>query len=225
VHARVTAKAGHYAPTTVVSKHDAGAAEVLRELGDRRTFLRHFVGLTAVFTVVHGIFVAALVFLFDVGGPLSWRDAGIALTYATGIQLVWLGWDLSRIAQWSFARLGEFCGAVSIRVLVTQLGLILGFPMVGAFGPWGLVGTFVGLRALADAGIAGLQGLVKRRDLPPGLKAFLARRGKQTPDELEAEFDALKARGREVELLLEKPIDAVRTPQAARAAADPAAAG
>jgi len=142
-----------------------------------------------------------------------------------GIHVAWLLYDLPHIAQWSFARLGVFCGNASIRVLVTQLGLIFGIPMVGITGSaWGMIGTFVGLRALADACIGGLQGLVKRRDLPPGLARFLAARSKQTVDALEAEFDAMKARGREVEALLEQPIDAVRTPAAARAA-DPAAAG
>ena len=55
---------------------------------------------------------------------------------------------------------------------------------------------------------------MKRRDLPPGLARFLARRGKQSVDQLEAEFDALKERGREVEVLLERPIGEVRTPGA-----------
>jgi hypothetical protein len=216
VHRRLTAKTGHFAPTTVVSKPDAGAAEVVRELGDDDTYLRHFVGLTAIFTVAHGLFVGLLVFLFDVGGPVTLGDAGIALAWAGGVHVAWLAWDLTRIAQWSFARLGEFCGQASIRVLVTQLGLIFGIPMVGITGSaWGMIGTFVGLRALADACIGGLQGLVKRRDLPPGLARFLAARAKQTVESLEAEFDAMKERGREVEALLEKPIGDVRTPAAA----------
>ena len=224
VHRRATAKTGHYAPTTVVSKADAGADEVVRELGDGNTYLRHFVGLTAVFTIAHGLFVVLLVFLFDVGGPISWQDAGLALLWATGIQVAWLLYDLPHIARWSFARLGEFCGGASIRVLVTQLGLIFGIPMVGVTGSaWGMVGTFVGLRALADAGIGGLQGLVKRRDLPPALARFLASRSKQSVEQLETEFDALKERGREVEVLLERPIDEVRTPAAAPAAGRPAA--
>jgi hypothetical protein len=86
-----------------------------------------------------------------------------------------------------------------------------------------MIGTFVGLRALADACIGGLQGLIKRRDLPPGLARFLAARSKQSVESLEAEFDAMKERGREVEALLERPIGEVRTPAAARAAG-PAAA-
>lgn len=225
VHRRLTAKTGHYAPTPVVSKPDAGAADVVRSLGDGNTYLRHFAGLTAIFTVAHGVFVGLLVFLFDLGGPVTWGDAGLALAWAAGVHVAWLAWDLTQIAQWSFARLGEFCGGASIRVLVTQLGLIFGIPMVGITGSaWGMIGTFVALRALADACIGGLQGLVKRRDLPPGLARFLAARGKQTVDALEAEFDAMKERGREVEALLERPIDAVRTPAAARAAG-PAAAG
>ena len=215
VHRRATGKTGHYAPTTLVSKPDAGADEVVRGLGDDNTYLRHFVTLTAIFTVAHGLFVLVLVFLFDVGGPISPGDAGLALAWAAGIHVAWLLYDLPHIAQWSFVRLGEFCGNASIRVLVTQLGLIFGIPMVGITGSaWGMVGTFVGLRALADACIAGLQGMMKRRDLPPGLKAFLAKRGKQTTDQIEAEFDALKDRGREVEVLLERPIGEVRaTPE------------
>ena len=224
MHQRATAKTGHYAPTTVVSKADAGADEVVRSLGDGSTYLRHFVGITTIFTIVHGLFVLLLVFLFDVGGPVSLGDATLALAWVVGVQVAWLLYDLPQLPHWSFARLGEFCGGASIRVLVTQLGLIFGIPMVGLTGSaWGMVGTFVGLRALADACIGGLQGLMKRRDLPPGLKAFLAKRGKQTADEIESEFDALKERGREVEALLARPIDEVRTPAAARAADRPAA--
>ena len=224
VHRRATGMTGHHAPTTLVSKHDAGTDEVIRGLGDGNTYLGHFVGITTIFTVVHGLFVGLLVFLFDLGGPISLADAGLALAWAAGIQVAWLLVDLPHIAHWSFARLGEFCGGATIRVLITQLGLIFGIPMVGITGSaWGMIGTFVGLRALADACIAGLQGMVKRRDLPPGLKRFLAKRAKQSEDALEAEFDALKARGREVELLLEKPIGEVRTPAEAPAATPPGA--
>ncbi|MEO8486440.1 MAG: DUF6498-containing protein [Betaproteobacteria bacterium] len=211
VHRRATAKTGHYAPTSTVSNKDAGAAEVVRDLGDENTFLRNFVALTAVFTVAHGLFVLLLVFLFHVGGPLSWDEARLALAWATGVQLLFLLVDLPRLRDWSFAQLGTACGAASIRVLVTQLGLIFGIPAIGITGSaWGMIGTFMGLRALADACIAWLGALMKRRDLPPGLAGFLARRGKESAEEIEAEFDALKERGREVEVLLERPIGEVR---------------
>ena len=56
------------------------------------------------------------------------------------------------------------------------------------------------------------------------LARFLAARSKQSVETLEAEFDTLKERGRDVEVLLEKPIEEVRTPAAApradRAAAE-----
>ena len=65
----------------------------------------------------------------------------------------------------------------------------------GMFGPWGLVGMLMGLRAFADAGIVWLTGLMKMRDLPPGFKRFLARRAKQSEEEIEAEFDAMKEKG------------------------------
>ena len=73
-----------------------------------------------------------------------------------------------------------------------------------------VAGMLVALRALADAAIAYLTGLLKQRDLPPGLRAFLAKRGRQTEESIEAEFDALKEKGREVEALLERPIAEVR---------------
>ena len=211
VHRRGTSKAGHHAPLSTVSDHHADAADTLRQLGDGNTYLRGFVTTTGIFTIVHGVFVLLLVFLFGVGGPLRWEDAKIALAWAAGVQIVFLLADLPHLREWSFARLGETCGGASIRVLVTQLGLIFGIPMVGITGSaWGMIGTLVGLRAVADASISWLQGLMKRRDLPPGLARFLARRSKQSVDTLEAEFDALKERGRDVEALLERPIGEVR---------------
>ena len=187
-----------------------GGADNSAVLGDGNTYLRGFVTTTGIFTAAHGVFVLLLVFLFGVGRPLRWEDARIALAWAAGVQAVFLLADLPHLREWSFARLGETCGGASIRVLVTQLGLILGFPVAGVTGsPWGMIGTFMGLRAVADASIAWLQGLMKRRDLPPGLARFLARRGKQSVETLEAEFDALKERGRDVEALLERPIGEV----------------
>jgi hypothetical protein len=218
VHRRATAKAGHHAPTTVVSDANAGVDAVLRQLGDENTYLRHFLGITTIFTIAHGVFVLLLVFLFRIAGPLSWADATIALAWATAVQVGFLLADLPRIASWSFADLGRSVGQTSIRVLVTQLGLIFGLPAAGMFGPWGLAGMLVGLRALADAGITWLTGLVKQRDLPPGFRRFLARRAKQTEESLEAEFDAMKEKGRDVEALLERTIGDVR---AGRTAPEP----
>lgn len=214
VHRRATSKSGHHAPLSAVSDHHADAADTVRQLGDGNTYLRGFVTTTGIFTMAHGVFVLLLVFLFGVGGPLRWEDARIALAWAAGVQIVFLLADLPHLRAWSFARLGETCGGASIRVLVTQLGLILGIPMIGITGsPWGMIGTFMGLRAVADASLVWLQGLMKRRDLPPGLARFLARRSKQSVDTLEAEFDALKDRGRDVEALLERPIgDVLKDP-------------
>lgn len=222
VHRNATAKTGHYAPTTVVSDKDADADAVVRELGDENTYLRHFLGVTTIFTIAHGVFVLLLVFLFRVTGPITWSDAGIALGWAAAVQGVFLAADLPRIGSWSFADLGRSVGQVSIRVLVTQVGLILGFPVAGMVGPWGIAGTLIGLRAVADAAISWLAGLMKQRDLPPGLKRFLARRGKQTEESIEAEFDAIKEKGNAVEALLERPIAEIRrAPAAAQSAAAP----
>ena len=210
LHRRATRLTGHYAPMNAASKHDATADDVRRALGNDSEYLGGFLTITVIFTIAHGIFVALLVFLFKVAGPLSLSDLRIAFAWAVGIQALWLLWDLPRIAQWSFAQLQRRVGEVGPRVLVTQLGLIFGFPMIGLFGPWGLVGTLAALRALADTGLQMLQGLLKRRDLPPGLARFLARTGKTTVDALEADFDRMKRDGQEVEALLERPIGEVR---------------
>ncbi len=211
VHRRATDKAGHYASIEATADPDAGAAETRRSLADRNAYLRSFLGITVIFTIAHGVFVAALVFLFGIAGPVSWPDARAALYYAIAVQGLFLLWDLPRVARWSFAELARSAGSVSLRVLVTQVGLIFGLPVAGVTGsPWGLVGTLVALRALGDACIVWLQGFVKQRDLPPGLARVLARTSRQSPASLEAEFDALKARGADVEALLELPVGEVR---------------
>ena len=126
---------------------------------------------------------------------MSWADARAALVYVVAVQgaLPAVG-PAAACRGWSFAELDQRRAPVSLRVLVTQLGLIFGLVGAGLTGsPWGLVGTFVALRALGDAGIVWLQGLIKQRDLPPGLARVLSRTSKQSTESLEAEFDALKA--------------------------------
>jgi len=66
------------------------------------------------------------------------------------------------------------------------------------------------MRALCDALMAGLQGFMKRRDLPPGLARVLARKSKQSVESLEAEFDAMKRDSAQVEALLERPVAELR---------------
>ena len=211
LHRRATAKAGHYIDAATSSNKESDAASVRAALGRENDFLKGFLSITVIFTIAHGVFVLALVFLFKIAGPVSWDDARWALNYVIVVQGIFLLWDLPQIRGWSFAQLGMRVGQVQIRVLVTQLGLIFGLMAAGATGSaWGLVGTFVGMRALCDACIAGLQGFIKRRDLPPGLARFLAKRSKQSVESLEAEFDALKRDGAEVEALLERPIGEVR---------------
>jgi len=211
LHRRATAKAGHYVASSTSSHKDSTAASVRAALGRENDFLKGFLGITVIFTIAHGVFVLLLVFLFKIAGPVSWEDTRWALNYVIVVQGLYLLWDLPQLRGWSFARLSTSVGNASIRVLVTQLGLIFGLAGAGITGSaWGLVGTFVVMRALCDAMIAGLQGFVKRRDLPPGLARFLSKQSKQSVESLEAEFDALKRDGTEVEALLERPIGELR---------------
>lgn len=210
LHRRATRLTGHYVPMHVTSKHETTAADVRREIAGENAYLSSFLTVTVIFTIAHGVFVALLVFLFKVGGPLSLGDVRIAFAWVVGVQAVFLLWDMPRIAQWSFAQLQTRVGEVGPRVLLTQLGLIFGLPMIGLAGPWGLVGTLAALRALTDTGLSMLQALVKRRDLPPWLARFLARASKTSVETLEADFDRMKHDARAVEALLERPIGEAR---------------
>lgn len=217
VHRRATRKAGHHATTALIADHAAGADATRRALGDANSYLHSYVGMNAIFTLAHGVFVLGILFAFRTLGPLTWQDAKIALLYAIAVQLVFLLWDLPRLPGWSFAELSRNTGAAGLRVIITQLGLIFGFVVAGLTGsPWGLVATFVALRALADASIEWLYGLTKQRDLPPRLVRVLSRTSKQSPESLEAEFDAMKDRAAEVEALLERAIDEARAGLPAR---------
>ena len=211
LHRRSTEKTGHYVTSTAASNKGATAATVRAAVGKRNDFLKGFLSITVVFTIAHGLFVLLLVFLFKIAGPVSWDDARWALNYAIVVQGLFLLWDLPQLRGWSFAQLGQSVGQVQVRVLVTQLGLIFGLVGAGITGsPWGLVGTFVVMRALCDALMAGLQGFMKRRDLPPGLARVLARKSKQSVESLEAEFDAMKRDSAQVEALLERPVAELR---------------
>jgi len=211
LHRRATAKAGHYVASSTSSNKDSTAASVRAALANENDFLKGFLGITLIFTIAHGMFVLLLVFLFKIAGPVSWEDARWALNYAIVVQGLFLLWDLPQLRGWSFAQLGQSVGQVQVRVLVTQLGLIFGLVGAGITGsPWGLVGTFVVMRALCDALMAGLQGFMKRRDLPPGLARVLARKSKQSVESLEAEFDAMKRDSAQVEALLERPVAELR---------------
>ena len=211
VHRNATQMAGHYLAVGTIADHKLGAQATRRALAGENAYLSSFLGITVIFTIIHGVFVLLLVFLFRVAGPVTWDDARAALVYAICVQSLFLMWDLRTIRTWTFAELSRSVGTVTLRVLVTQLGIIFGLPVLGITGsPWGLVGTFIAFRACSDAGLEWMTAFTKRRDLPPGLARVLSRTSKQSPETLETEFDALKERGAKVDQLAEMRIDEVR---------------
>jgi hypothetical protein len=213
VHRNATQKAGHYLSTGTIADHNLGAEATRRAFAGENAYLKGFLGISVIFTIAHGVFVLLLVFLFRVAGPVTWVDARAALVYTICVQSLFLLWDLRTLRSWTFADLGRSVGTVTLRVLVTQLGLIFGLPVLGMTGsPWGLVGTFIAFRACSDAGLEWMTVFTKRRDLPPGLARVLSRTSKQSTESLEAEFDALKLRGAEVDALVELPIGEARRP-------------
>lgn len=217
LHRRATGMAGHYADSQQVADPKVGAAALRKRLGSPNTYLRGQLTINLLFTVTHGFFIALLVFLFGLAGPVDGEDLKLAATWVLTLHLVFLLWDLPTLGRWSFFRLQQVTGQAALRGLVTQLGLIFGLIVSTlSHSPWGLVGTFIVLRAVVDALMAWFSGLGRHRDLPPGLARRLSRRSGQTIGDLEAEFDKVKALGAEVDAVLERPIAEVRPDLARR---------
>lgn len=214
-HRRATGKTGHHLDSSRVNDHKSTVAALYSELGGPNTFLKSYLAITVIFTVVHGAFIGLLVFLFRIAPVPTAADLQLAVGWAFALQFFWLSADLPRLSGWAFRELQNSVGDAALRVLVTQIGLIFGLAATAMTGsPWGLIGVFIGFRSLLDAGVAWMRGLMKHADLPSGLARFLSRRSKQSVDELEAEFDAMKKGGAEVEAMLERPIGEVRPDRA-----------
>jgi hypothetical protein len=211
LHRRATAKAGHYVTAAEASRKGATAASVRQALDGKNDFLWRFLGINAIFTVAHGVIVFSLVFLLEDAGPVSWEDARQALVYAVVVQGVFLLWDLPQIRGWSFAQLAHAVDQVKVRVLVTQVGIFIGFAVGGVVGSaWGLVGTLAALRAICDTMIVRQQRLWNRRDLRPDVARAMARHTRQSVESIEAQFDAVKRDIADIEALLERPISEVK---------------
>lgn len=191
LHRRATGKTGHYC-NLHGNKH-AARHELLKSVRGANSFLAGYLGITVIFTIAHGVFVAGIVFLMKITGPVRWEDMQLAALWVIVVQLVFLIADVTRIGGWSFERLRRVISQSTMRVLVTQLGIIFGLMFAAATrSGWGLVFTFVALRTALDVLIHWLGTLMRREDLSPGLARWLSKRSKQPEAELQAEFDELK---------------------------------
>lgn len=160
LHRRWTRKQGHGFPL-FVPQLEAGEKRVAREFRTGQ-FLREFVGKSLGFTLVHGIFLAALLFLLlpdqlhgNAVVDLEALRQGFRAT--AGILLAGFAWDLFSLRRKSFQWMREETEATFGRLGMVHFAILIGmFAMAVSHRPHSLLFTFFVLRVMAEA-----SGLIK----------------------------------------------------------------
>lgn len=154
IHRHLTRKRGHYRP------------QINKEDGDRKrppTYLSEFTSISLMFTLVHGIFLAALLKIVVRAGPD--RDQFLqGATLMTVAQVAGFLIDLPHIRRWSFATLKKRGDSLIGRIGLIQFS-IMGGMLISAVSshPHALFAVFGSLKTMAD--IAGV--LPYNSECPP----------------------------------------------------------
>jgi hypothetical protein len=175
LHRRLTRKRGHWMAS-----------------GGSRTFLADFVTVNLVFTLAHGIFVGAFVFLILPLAPSAdeLRRGVLALL---GVMTTTLAMDCVTIRQQPFAWIRRRADVALGRMLVVHLGLIAGvFVLALTERPTSFFIGFVILKLLLDVGTA-LPGSDQLPGEPPRYVRWARKLGKP------GEFDAAWRQATEAE--------------------------
>ncbi len=173
-HRRWTRKAGHYRRPSF-TQQKAGAPSPIGS----GSLLSAYLGVALPFTLVHGIFLGALLFLFL---PQAFgSEAGVALDDlgkgALGVLaflVIGLGFDLVSLGSRSFRWLEMGTQRAMGRIFVVHMTIVFGMGASMFFhAPTALFGLFAGLKTLFDLG-----GALPHRELelaPPRWLRFLDR--------------------------------------------------
>jgi hypothetical protein len=175
LHRRLTRTAGHYGVQTEARSRLGGTLRVTR---GTTTHLAAFLSVMVPFVLVHGIFMAFLVFLIlpREGGPaaavaladLRRGAAAVGSFMAAGLLI-----DLVGIGRRPFRWIERITALAQGRVLVVHLTILLGLFALAITGlPTALFVIFAGLKTLVDLG-----GIWPERDSPepPALASWLDR--------------------------------------------------
>jgi hypothetical protein len=152
LHRRWTRKAGHWSGRLTIQRQGRPAET------RRTTLLRSYLGVAIPFTLAHGLFLSALLFLvfrdrpegdFRVSLPdLRAGLLGVSVLIAVGFVL-----DLVGLRDRPFRWIERGTERALGRVFVVHLTIVLGmFATVWTDGPAGLFMVFVGLKTLFDLG-------------------------------------------------------------------------
>jgi hypothetical protein len=124
-----------------------------RPTGQHRfgSFLTEFLVISLVFTLAHGVFLAAILgFVLERPNFDDARQGALGILACHGLSL---GLDTFHLDQWPFKRINEMAHKLFGRVIVVHLSIIggMGF-MAWRDTPGAFFGVFVGLKALTDIG-------------------------------------------------------------------------
>lgn len=197
LHQRATHAAGHHYPSALQEKPNKGNRKprAVKASASANTFLKSFIAPVAIFTVVHGVFIVLLVFLFKVTGPVNPNDLQAATIWGAAVPLGAFVVDLFTLKRWPFTRLRDTLSTLGLRILVTQFGLIFGMVATAMTkSPWGVVAVFFFFRVLTDGLIDWSRRTQGKLGLSDRFARMIAKKENKTVEQVRAEFEtAMKA--------------------------------
>lgn len=123
-----------------------------RTFGHTGGFLRHFVLVTIVFSLGHGIFLG-LILGAIIPDTVNRADLIDGVQWMLGFGVASLAWDLWFIGSWPFAEIRARTDWMLGRVVLVHLSILGGMFLFAAAGqPRWFFSIFVGLKALMDVG-------------------------------------------------------------------------
>jgi hypothetical protein len=148
-HCRLTRRRGHWRQDQLAAKPGA--------IGARPVMLRDYALIAFVFTLAHGIFVAAIAFILarnHPGDPV-WQFASIPFRQGAlillGMLLIDFCVDRATLAQRTFAWIKMYTQQRMGRVLILHLAIIGGmFAMAATQSPFGVLYALIGLKTAWD---------------------------------------------------------------------------
>lgn len=174
LHRRWTRKKGHYRAPSFAQQKPGMANPV-----GSGSLLGYYLGIAIPFTVVHGLFLSLLLFLFlpKEFGPAAGvdpADLGKGLLGVLGFLAIGLALDLVSLGERSFRWMELVTQRAMGRIFVIHMTIIFGMGAAAFFhAPGGLFGLFAGLKTLFDLG-----GAFPQKELalePPRWLRFLDR--------------------------------------------------
>jgi Family of unknown function (DUF6498) len=164
--------------------------ETNKDFGERVAFLKGYVPMVALFTIVHGLFILLLVFVFKVTGSVKPQDVYAATIWGAGVPLGMFVVDLFTLRHWPFTRLQNTVGTLALRILVTQFGIIFGMLATAITkSPWSVIAVFFLFRVLTDALVDWSKRTKGKLGLPNWFARMVAKKEKKSVEQVRAEFE------------------------------------